>query len=509
VRATRAKPQPEPTSINPQQAQQILMYGAVGILALIILFIIVGSVVLYNNNVQKERSTQAAITAQAAVAYASAVFPTLPPTFTITPTATITNTPLPTSTPTRTPVPTPKLPPPTVAAQMDTIQQQVADLRGLSATTDLQRYVIDRNKVDATLAEMFNDGGGSQNSVNDEARVLVALRLINPTFDLYNYTLSGISDGLGGFYAPWSKRLYVIGTKFGGVERYIYSHEYDHALTDAHFNISGLGVYPTCTRTDQQCEAIRGLVEGDATLLMGQWFDQYASPQDVNDILTQNYKPSNRSLPGQFPPPYASREGAFPYVEGLNFVEYLYQEGNWNAVNKAYQDLPTTTEQILHPQKYLDGEQAKPVDPVPLDGVLTPDWRLLKSDSLGEWMTFLLLSYSADNAAEVDLRTGSQAAAGWGGDNYQVYYNDSADQEILVAHWVWDTPDDAQQFKDAMLYYQDKRFRGSTVNLGRGNCWEANSQTSCMFWRNDESLWIIAPNRDLLNNIFARYGNFQ
>lgn len=512
VRANRAKPASAPATpdraipANPQLAQQILTYGAVGILALVGLFIIVGGVILYNNNVQKDRATQAAVTALAAVSYASAVYPTLPPTFTITPTPTITNTPLPTSTPTRTPVPTPKLPPPTVAAQMDTIQQQVADLRGLSATTDLQRYVIDRNKVDATLEEMFSDGGGSKGEVDDEARVLVALRLVNPTFDLYTYTLSGISDGLGGFYAPWNKRLYVIGTKFSGVERFIYSHEYDHALTDAHFNIAGLGVYPNCTRTEQQCEAIRGLVEGDATLLMNQWFEQYASPQDVKDILNQNYQPSNRQLPGQFPPPYASREAAWPYAEGLDFVQFLYQHGNWNAVNQAYQNLPTTTEQVLHPQKYLDGESALPVDPVPLDGVLTPDWRLLKSDSLGEWMTYLLLSYSADNAAQLNLGTGERAAAGWGGDHYQVYYNDAAAQEILVAHWAWDTPNDAQEFKNAMLTYQDKRFRGNKVDLGHGDCWEANGQTSCMFWRDNDSLWIMAPTHDLVNTILARAG---
>jgi hypothetical protein len=301
----------------------------------------------------------------------------------------------------------------------------------------------------------------------------------------------------------------VIGTHFGGLERFVYSHEYDHALTDAHFNIAGLGVYPSCTRTEQQCEAIRGLVEGDATLLMGQWLDQYASPQDVKDIYNQNYKPSNRALPDQFPPPYASREGAFPYVEGLNFVESLYQEGNWSAVNQAYQNLPTTTEQILHPKKFLSGEQGIPVNPVGLDGVLNADWRLLKSDSLGEWTTYLVLSYSADIAAQVDLDTGAQAAAGWGGDNYQVYYDDATQESVLVTHWVWDTQTDADEFKQAMLYYQDKRFRGTKADIGKGDCWEANGQTSCMFWHGAESLWIIAPNHDLVNGILARYSSFK
>jgi len=507
VRASRSKPLPPPN--NAQLSQQILIIGASAIIGLFLLFLLIGGYYLYTTNTQKQQATQVAVTRQAAVVYASAVYPTLPPTYTVTPTSTITATPTQTATPTRTPVPTPQAPPATVAAQMDTIQQQVADLRGLAITTDLQRYVIDKRRVDATLEEMFLDTGGTHSDVDDDARVLSALRLINPTFDLFNYTLSGISDGLGGFYTPWSKRLYVIGTKFGGLERFIYSHEYDHALTDSHFNISGMGVYPNCTRTEQQCEAIRGLVEGDATLLMGQWLDQYASPQDVNDIFRQNYSPSNRTLPDQFPPPYASREAAFPYVEGLNFVQSLYDEGNWGAVNQAYQTPPTTTEQVLHPKKYLDGEQARPVDPVSLDGVLGSDWRLLKSDSLGEWMTYLVLSYSADVAAQVDLSTGEQATAGWGGDNYQVYYNDSTQQSILIAHWNWDSQTDADEFKQAMLYYQDKRFRGTRADLGQGDCWEANGQTSCLYWRGTDSLWLLAPDRPTLTAILARYNNFR
>ena len=502
VARTKVKP---PTRSNDAQLSKLIMLGgSVAIVGLIGLFLAIGS----NIYLQRQRAAEAEVTRRAASVYASAVFPTLPPTFTITPTSTITATPTVRPPPTRTSVPTPKPPPTAVAAQMDIIQQQVADLRGLPIKGELQRYVIEKRKVDATLEELFLDSGGSRAQVDDEEHVLVALRLINPTFDLYAYNLSGISDGLGGFYTPWSKRLYVIGTAFNGLERFIYSHEYDHALTDSHFNIGDLGVYPNCTRPEQQCDAIRGLVEGDATLLMYQWLKQYATPEDYNDILRQNYTPSNRQLPDQFPPPFASRAAAFPYVEGYNFVETLYTEGNWAAVNRAYENLPTTTEQILHPEKYLAGEGGLPVDPVALDGVLGSEWRLLKSDTLGEWQTYLVLSYSADVASQVNVYTGIQATTGWGGDNYQVYYNDTTAESVLVAHWVWDTPEDAAEFKDALLYYQDQRFRGANLDHP-GDCWEANNQTACVFSRDREQLWLIAPNQTLLNAIWDRYTSFR
>jgi hypothetical protein len=165
---------------------------------------------------------------------------------------------------------------------MDIIQQQVADLRGLAINTDnVQEYLIDQQHVRATLEELYLNSGGSREEVNEEAYVLSALGLIKPTFDLFTYSLNGISDGLGGFYTPWSQKLYVIGTKFSGLEKYIYSHEYNHALTDAHFLIRDMGVYPVCQGDQQRCAAIRALTEGDSTVLMSQWLNQYAGPQDI------------------------------------------------------------------------------------------------------------------------------------------------------------------------------------------------------------------------------------
>jgi hypothetical protein len=505
-RVSKGQTKPPPSrSTDAQLSQRILIIGVVIIVGLIGLFLAIGG---YLAQQQQRQATVAAITQRAAIVYASAVFPTLPPTFTITPTSTITATPTVTPTLTRTPVPTPKAPSTEVAAEMDVIQQQVADLRGLPIQSTLDRYVIEKRKVNATLEELFVNSGGSREVIEDEARILVALRLINPTFDLYAYNLSGISDGLGGFYTPWSKRLYVIGSTFKGLERFIYSHEYDHALTDSHFSFADMGVYPTCTRAEQQCDAIRALVEGDATLLMYQWLQQYATPEDYADIRRQNYSPYSRKLPDQFPPPFASRAANFPYVEGYNFVETLYNDGNWAAVNKAYTNLPTTTEQILHPEKYLAEEGSQRVDPASLEGVLGSEWRLLKSDSLGEWQTFLLLSYSADIPSQINDFDGAAAAAGWGGDNYQVFYNDDTNESVLIVHWVWDTPDDASEFKDALLYYQDQRFRGAKIDHP-GDCWEANSQTSCVFSHDTEQLWLITPNQTLLNGIWDRYPSFH
>jgi hypothetical protein len=241
---------------------------------------------------------------------------------------------------------------------------------------------------------------------------------------------------------------------------------------------------------------------------MFQWWQQYATPRDYEDIL--NYKPPAQTIPDQFPPPYAYPDSDFPYSQGLNFVEYLYDRGNWAAVNRAYADLPQSTEQILHPQKYTAGESPVLVAAPPLNDALGADWRLIKSNSLGEWSTFLFLGYGADNAAQLSDNIAERAAAGWGGDSYQVYYNDATGAIVLAAHWVWDTTRDATEFRSAMLDYQDERFRGAKVtSRSDGECWEVNNQASCVFATEQATLWLLAPDQTTLNNILAQYPTFR
>ena len=422
---------------------------------------------------------------------------TLPPTWT--PTA------LPAATPTRTATPYPTLNP-TTGAQMDKIEQQVADLRGLSSDTAVPRRLIGKMDVESMLRQMLIEEGYLQ-TLPDLARSLSALGLIKPTYDLTKYAMNGLADNIGGFYIPWLKQLFVIGTSFHGLERFVFSHEYDHALTDQHFNIDQLGVYPDCLSNNQRCAAIKALVEGDATLLMQEWLQQYAGPLDYQDII--RYRPPSQTLPEDYPPPYVSRDLAFPYAAGLEFVQYLHQRGNWATVNKAYTNLPASTEQILHPEKYLADEQPIEVAAPPLTDTLGSGWRLIDDNVLGEWTTYLVLRAGADMAAQLDEKTSLAASRGWGGDHYQVYYNDPISQTVLAAEWVWDTPRDATEFKQALLKYLDERYRGAKLDRASGNCWEANHQTSCLFVKDKRTLWLLAPDSATLEAVLAAYPDFQ
>lgn len=456
-----------------------------------------------NDSVQR---TQSAKRIEQVAAQIGTAQPTLPASWTPTPEPTITLTPTITPTITQTPPPTLIGPNEQELEEMQVIQTEVADLRGLNVVMDVQGYILDKGRVRPILEDLYYSSGGTEEEVADQKRQLIALGLVKPTYNLFDNILNNIADGIGGFFDPEAKEIFVLGFLFGGVEHYIYAHEFDHALVDQHFPLDAYGNYPVCLSNEDQCKAIDALIEGDASLLMDQWWDQYASVQDYQDIL--RYNPPWNTLPEQFPPPYASRDALFPYYEGRLFVEYLYDRGNWAEVNGAYQAPPESTEHILHPQKYIAGESPITVRPADIAPTLGQGWRELTTDTLGEWSTYLVLGYGADHEAQVDDFTADRASAGWGGDTYQIYYNDALDQTVMSIRWIWDTNSDATQFFNAMLEYQDARFRGAKLSRTDGQCWEANNQASCIFRSEREILWLLAPNQTILNNLLASVPGF-
>ena len=448
-------------------------------------------------------SLLAAMTPPAAPLTTAGPVQVLPPSWT--PTLTPTDTPVPTLTPTPTLTPLPS-PEPTMAAVMQRIQMEVSDVRGLESKGEVTDYVVARPDVRPILEDTFLANGGSREQMDDESRVLSALGLVKPTYDMYTNALNGLTDSLGGFYFPWSKELYVIGGRFGGVEHFIYSHEYAHALVDQHFDIGGAGVYPECLSNADRCQAIQALVEGDATLVMGLWLRQYAGPKDYQDI--SNYVAPQSTLPEQYPPPYAILDGQFAYLAGLEFVQALHDRGNWPEVNKAYTRWPESTEQIMHPEKYRAAEAPQVLPAPSLEGVLGGGWRKLAEDTLGEWTTYLLLGYGADQDAMLEDDVALAAASGWGGDRYQMYYHDGTTQSVLAAMWGWDSARDATGFHAAMTDYLAARFRDADIAASPAACWEINQQTSCLYLAGTRVLWILAPDVDTVGAIRDLYPGF-
>jgi hypothetical protein len=132
----------------------------------------------------------------------------------------------------------------------------------------------------------------------------------------------------------------------------------------------------------------------------------------------------------------------FPYLSGAEFVGQLYASGGWAAVDAAYGRLPASTEQVLHPTAYADGEAPLEVNTLDLWSAVGSTWAHATDTTLGEaWMAIWLEGIGVSRA------NADRAAAGWGGDRLTV----ATDSGGWALGWriAWDTPVDATEFEDA------------------------------------------------------------
>ena len=252
---------------------------------------------------------------------------------------------------------------------------------------------------------------------------------------------------VAGFYDPDTQMMNVIpmvgdtpGDELSITEQIIFVHEYTHALQDQHFGLDSLDD-PAVTAVPDRSLALTALVEGDASAAMQLYTQEVMTrnPLAALGLLAEGAMSGTLTLPPGTPD-VLGRELLFPYEQGLNFMIALTSDGSWDAVNAAYANPPTTSEQIMHPEKYLAGEGA--IERPEWDAAHAapgPDWTTLWDVPLGEY-------YLREHLlTRMPTAEASVAAAGWGGDRFSLFQNaDGAWIWMLTS--AWDTPQDAAEF---------------------------------------------------------------
>lgn len=255
------------------------------------------------------------------------------------------------------------------------------------------------------------------------------------------------------------------------------AHELTHVLQDQHFDLMSLPFEDL--QQEDMASAVRALIEGDATLVMIDYIlDQQQTGLDatqVPDLAASMQRWANNPLMRGFGlfqtvPRYIMDNLLFSYLQGFKFVLYLKQQENWKTINQAYADLPVSTEQILHSEKYFEARDWPTVIELPDFEEKDADWRLLEQNTLGEFNIHLLLDgFLPEEQARL-------AAAGWDGDRFGLYEHAAAGTLFLVWYTTWDTARDAREFFETYTAMLEKRYAGNSEIRVPGD------QTSAVTW---------------------------
>jgi hypothetical protein len=425
----------------------------------------------------------------------------------LTPTIDVTPAVAPPMDPTLSTWPTTELPD-AITIVMDQIQDEVVEIRGLNPNADIPRALL---APDELRQNVINDflADYTPKAAKQDAISLSLFGLLPETFNLLTFYEDLYSEQIAGYYDNESKEMYVIsGSEFGGPERMTYAHEFTHILQDQNYDFeNGLKISDDyCEEDSERCAAASALIEGDASLTEYIWFYQYATSQDQADV--QSFYQDFQSPVYESAPDFMKEDFLFPYSVGQEFVQVLYDQGGWQAVNNAYTNPPLSTEQIMHPRRYPDDTPIQ-VSLPDLSVTLSDGWEQIESDVVGEWFTYLMLAKGYQPEIQLEAETAREASEGWGGDTYHIYFNSINNQAALIIKTVWDTHRDAKEFFDAFEMYGETRWGSPStqvplstwiMNLIRGmsepglvTTWQTNDQAVVIRYDTSTTIVIIAP----------------
>jgi len=296
-------------------------------------------------------------------------------------------------------------------AQYEGVASWVADERALEFDSVPEpRYVTPEEMTELVRKEVRREY--PEETAHLDSDLLAALGAVDPGTDMLELQSDLVGGQVAGYYDPRSGELVVAtddpSAPLTGFAVVAVAHELDHALTDQALHLP-VDADEMAGTSDEQM-AGTALIEGDASLLMYRFA---GSALSTSDQLGIGLDPSALSAQSALAdaPAYLASQLQFPYLEGLTFACGLEADGGWGAVDKAYGDPPTTTAQILFPDRYTAGEGAvDPPDPSAPGG----SWEPARSRTLGAADLYWLFEAPGDDtSAALDDPLGR--AAGWAG----------------------------------------------------------------------------------------------
>jgi hypothetical protein len=359
-----------------------------------------------------------------------------------TPTPTVTVEPTPEPSPTATPEPEPEEDEEELSADLDAfvdeVVQNVVELRGLEMIEELQFAIMSRDELTEMLEEEMEV---SQSDID----LYWVFRLIDDRdMDLQQLMIDVQAADIYGFYDTETQETYIIAEdeELSAMEEVFLAHEITHALQDQHFDLSRLDDE---SNDYDRMSAFRAMVEGDAVLTQELYAQTYLDADQQMAYLQEAMsavrdEAANAALDAL--PQYIVESLSFPYASGASFMITAW-DGDLNSIDEHLENPPVSTQQVMDPDAYLNGEIQDPVAieiPDMLDR-LGDDWEIYDEGTLGLFDLMIMLETNGIANPEPIFEP-------WNGSVFAAYEDGEDVVGILTSEWA--SPEAASEF-EAML----------------------------------------------------------
>ncbi len=283
------------------------------------------------------------------------------------------------------------------------------------------------------------------------AASLAAVGFFDPEPGLEEKLTKLYARQVAGFYDPEVKKFFIVpertteaaatapalGLSAGTVlEDALLAHELTHALQDRRLDL--VRRMKALKDSSDGLLALEAFLEGEATVVMMDALLVEVPPEskelfgaDTLSKMLAGLAAGTTNVEGSDGvPDFFVKEMLFPYVSGTAWVEARRSGGvGWASVDANYASPPTTTAEILHPERTRARVFLAPGD-IPSAAELPAGMRVLYTDTFGEWMLATLL----ERAGAPDPRA---LAAAWQDDRILFFEPKRVEGEARPVGFLW------------------------------------------------------------------------
>ena len=322
--------------------------------------------------------------------------------------------------------------PDTLSRLVDSLRGRVEQATGLTFKSPPKSALRTREQVRAYLLAKLDEELPSAKLEGLETAYRM-FGLLPDTLDLRPLLLELYTEQVAGYYDPDSATLFGVVGADPAQLRVVVAHEMVHALQGERLPLDSILKDKS---NNDRLAAAQSVLEGQATLSgMKALFPPNLDPTKDSDFWVEyagQIRTGQASMPVFARAPLVVREAlVFPYLAGAEFMHW-WETSRFKDTLPYGPRMPASTEQVLFPDRYAQGDR-----PVSLE--FPRDSAVLYEDVLGE-SEIGVLTAQLSNATQ--LR--KAASRGWGGDRYRVYR--TPDGPALVWCVVWDDARSAERF---------------------------------------------------------------
>lgn len=323
-------------------------------------------------------------------------------------------------------------PPKKTGAQL--LKALVDELSGFVETERSLKFVrpvkVELLDEEAFIKRLLEDAEEDRADTEKMEELLGVLGLIESNGKLFDDLNKFLAEAVLGFYDPETDELVVRGLEATPFVRLTLVHELTHALDDQVYNIDRQDLLDA---DDERGLGFSALVEGSALSVESAYRKSLSSAERSRATREEQRFGSDIELDISW---VISDLIGFPYVVGEELVDTIVRHFGNKKLAAAFENPPSTSEQLLNPQLYIEGEGAIAVEPPPSDGTQ------IDQGSFGQYFLGLIFTDVLDSQEEIDAATN-----GWGGDWYVAWRQGS--QTCIRASFKGDTERDLDELGDA------------------------------------------------------------